>query len=161
MDGYRLTRGLTTAGSARRWLWAAALIYVAVLLLLTFAPTASNPDAPILRTQLLRTIGDALRHAPWSWQFALLIGNLAAFAPLGALVPLLSRRRSARLLFLVALVTSVAIESGQFVVSSLLGYAYRTADVDDVIVNVAGALIGYALFLAATTLTARRANRAA
>jgi glycopeptide antibiotics resistance protein len=164
VDDVELRPARLAAHTWRRLLRSALVAYLGVLLLLTFAPIDTNPDAPILRTQVLRTIRHALRHAPWSLPFALLVGNLVAFAPLGVLVPLLVRRRVAGLalaVLLLAFLLSLGIETGQVLVSSALGYAYRTADVDDVILNVTGALIGYALFAAVTTLVAWRRRRTA
>ena len=56
----------------------------------------------------------------------------------------MTRRRSFALVFVAALVLSFAIEPGQLAVSIALGFAYRQADIDDVIVNVCGAVVGYA-----------------
>ena len=39
-----------------------------------------------------------------------------------------------------------AIESSQLAVSLALGYSYRVTEVDDVLLNFAGVLLGYALF---------------
>jgi glycopeptide antibiotics resistance protein len=70
-----------------------------------------------------------------------LFGNLALLLPLGLLgpiaVPALDRWWR---IALVALVYSVAIELIQRLVPA------RSADIDDVIVNVAGALVGFALW---------------
>ena len=89
----------------------------------------------------------ALRQGVGSHEFAVAIGNLVAFAPLGILVSVLARKRSLLLVFTVAFLLSTAIELGQLSVSAAVGFGYRTADVDDVVVNVFGALIGYAAYL--------------
>jgi glycopeptide antibiotics resistance protein len=68
------------------------------------------------------------------------------------------RRRSLLLVVLAGLALSVAIEAGQLAVSMALGFAYRTADIDDVIVNVAGAVLGYAIYIAVTTIWTRAAS---
>jgi glycopeptide antibiotics resistance protein len=70
-----------------------------------------------------------------------LLGNLALLLPLGLLgpiaIPALDRWWRIALL---AVLVSTAIELTQLLVPD------RSADIDDVIVNVAGALLGYALF---------------
>ena len=44
------------------------------------------------------------------------------------------------------LAVSVAIEGTQLGLSLLMGYWYRVADVDDLILNTAGVLLGYGAF---------------
>jgi glycopeptide antibiotics resistance protein len=89
-----------------------------------------------------------------------IIGNIALFVPLGALLPLISQRTiSARRVFSVAGTASVSIE--------LLQYAGRWvgnprwSDVDDVIFNVAGAIAGYLLLHALLNARARERAKAA
>jgi glycopeptide antibiotics resistance protein len=76
----------------------------------------------------------------WFWMRNLL-GNLALLLPLGLLGPIAlpSLDRWWRILIL-ALLVSTAIELTQLLVPD------RSADIDDVLVNVAGALIGFAVF---------------
>jgi glycopeptide antibiotics resistance protein len=50
---------------------------------------------------------------------------------------------------LAGLTLSASVELSQLAVSLLLGYWYRMSDVDDVLLNVAGVLLGYGLFAAA------------
>jgi glycopeptide antibiotics resistance protein len=77
-----------------------------------------------------------------------LLGNVLAFVPLGLLVPTLRPRwgRWARVLA-VGLATSMGIELGQLTVSLLLGIPYRVADIDDVLLNTGGVLLGYCAYL--------------
>ena len=74
-----------------------------------------------------------------------LLGNLALLLPLGLLgpiaLPALDRWWRIALL---ALFVSTAIELTQLLVPD------RSADIDDVIVNVAGALVGYVLYAVGT-----------
>lgn len=49
-------------------------------------------------------------------------------------------------MLLAGLAFSVAIELAQLAVSVGLGYAYRVSDIDDVILNVAGVLLGYTAY---------------
>ena len=58
-------------------------------------------------------------------------------------------RRSWRRAFVLGLAATVAIESTQLGLSLVMGSPYRAADIDDVIVNVAGALLGYGGFVLA------------
>lgn len=73
-------------------------------------------------------------------------GNILLFVPLGFLLPVLFNRQDRFLKVLVlGLGTSFIIESSKFLISFVLGYSYRDFDVDDLILNTLGALIGYAL----------------
>lgn len=76
----------------------------------------------------------------------IITGNIAMFVPLGFILPLMSARfASFRAVLLASLATSVTIEILQFV-ERFFGRT-RFADIDDVILNVTGAVIGYAIFL--------------
>jgi glycopeptide antibiotics resistance protein len=71
------------------------------------------------------------------------LGNLVAFLPPGFLAPWIwPGMRSARRVALLAAALSGSIEAAQYVSGR------RVADVDDVILNIGGALLGYASFLA-------------
>jgi glycopeptide antibiotics resistance protein len=144
--------------SGHGWVVLATLGYLAVLLTLTFLPLDGiDPARPVdLRLVALRTIRFALKQGIASREFLVLVGNLLAFAPLGALIPLFLGRRSLLLVFVGALALSLGIETGQLAVSTVLGYAYRTADVDDVILNVLGATLGYVIFLGVGVVTRAR-----
>ena len=137
----------------------ALAIYAAVLIGLVFFPLPLPPwvvpgfdqgpglgpwPLPWANVTPFATIGPAIHLGPDWPQFWTLLGNVAAFVPLGVFVGL-SRpdRRSWRRVFVVGLAATVAIESTQLGLSLVMGYPFRTADIDDVIVNVAGALLGY------------------
>ena len=67
--------------------------------------------------------------------------------PFGVLLPLAAPSLGRFWRMLVAgLAFSVAIELAQLAVSAGLGYAYRVSDIDDVILNLAGVLTGYAAY---------------
>jgi glycopeptide antibiotics resistance protein len=140
--------------------WALFGAYLIVLLFLTFFPFngLSGTDPVDLRLQAFRTIHFALKKGPGSREFTVLVGNLVAFVPLGLLLPQMIGRRSLLLVVAVGLALSVAVEAGQLAVSVALGFAYRTADIDDVIVNVTGAVLGYLIYIVVTTLWTRAAS---
>jgi glycopeptide antibiotics resistance protein len=69
------------------------------------------------------------------------LGNLAAFLPMGVLVPTLAGGRAAARVGAASLGLSVLIE----VLQGISGR--RVADVDDVILNTLGGMIGYGLWL--------------
>lgn len=124
------------------------LVYLGVLAFLVFLPFGRGMDlGDRLNLEPFATIDRALELGTRSASFRLMIGNIVAFVPLGILLPMAIRSRwSVVLVVITALGLSVAIELGQLAVSVWLGYAYRSTDVDDVILNVLGALLGYVAF---------------
>ena len=88
------------------------------------------------------TLAIYLRNLGSEFWMRNLFGNLALLLPLGLLGPIaLPALDRWWRIALVALLYSVAIELVQRLVPA------RSADIDDVIVNVAGALLGYAAFV--------------
>ena len=72
-----------------------------------------------------------------------LVGNVVMFVPLGFLLPLVSVRcRRLLVTAVVALVVSVGIEFIQLAMLFTL-VSRRSVDIDDVVLNVAGAVLGY------------------
>lgn len=73
--------------------------------------------------------------------FENLIGNIIAFIPLGFLLPIIFRKcKSVRFMFLVSFIFILGIETFQLV--TYLG----EFDIDDIILNVSGSVIGYFLY---------------
>ncbi|HVU12239.1 MAG TPA: VanZ family protein [Phototrophicaceae bacterium] len=74
-----------------------------------------------------------------------LVLNVALTIPFGFGVSFIWRIRRKTILWL-ALAIGLITEGGQLVISLLLGYPYREIDIDDVIMNALGVLIGYGSF---------------
>jgi glycopeptide antibiotics resistance protein len=69
------------------------------------------------------------------------VGNLVMLLPLGIYIPLLFPKFSGYLkVFIVCLLVSISIELMQLITS------VRSTDIDDVILNTSGAIIGYVLY---------------
>lgn len=88
-----------------------------------------------------------------------ILGNMLMFVPFGLLAPALwARGRSWCRMIALAVFVSVGIELTQYV-QVVIGLArWRAVDVDDVLLNVTGALVGYAAWLVARALTNKRFN---
>jgi len=137
--------------------------YLAVLAFLVFFPFGSGMDlGDGLNMRVWKTIHKAIELGPRSVAFRLMVGNVIAFVPLGILLPAAIGMRNVLLAIAsvaaVAIALSVSIEATQFLVSQALGYSYRSTDIDDVILNVLGALIGALVY--AVWILAARARRA-
>ena len=73
------------------------------------------------------------------------LGNVALFMPLGILLPFVDKRfRSLRRVLLLALCMSLVIETLQFVLR-FVGNP-RAVDIDDVLLNTLGAVLGYLIY---------------
>ena len=147
-----------------RWLSLARLafaVYVVVLIGLLFTPFPFPPWTRLPEESLdgyrpwpfpwvnivpFETITGALRYG-LDWQPGrVLVGNVLAFAPFGVFLPILwPSRRSLISVVGAGLAISLALEAVQLAVSLLIGAPYRVADVDDVIINVLGVVLGYGL----------------
>lgn len=136
-------------------------IYLLVLGTLVFLPFGRGMDlGDRLNLEPFATIERALELGPRSLSFTLLLSNIAAFVPLGILLPMVFRNRwSLAVVVIGAVGLSAAIELGQLAISVWLGFAYRSTDVDDVILNVLGAILGYVSFLALRPLFASEPGR--
>jgi glycopeptide antibiotics resistance protein len=92
---------------------------------------------------------------PWSGHLALVpfvdyeladaVMNILVFLPLGMLVPLFLARASWGRVLALGTLLSLMIEVTQYATAHLLGGGH-IADVNDLIFNVAGAVLGFALF---------------
>lgn len=91
--------------------------------------------------------------ASLKWKVYLLGGNLALLIPLGVLLPILKRNIQINQMVLYAFFTSLSIETTQLLISSILGFNYRSFSVDDLILNTLGGFLGYLIYrLAKKTL---------
>lgn len=72
-----------------------------------------------------------------------LLGNIIMFVPLGIMLPLLLRKRNLPRILLTATLATVSIELMQFLIGVLVGFHYRVVSVDDVILNLIGAVLGF------------------
>jgi len=87
------------------------------------------------------TIWDDLFNATLPVQLPTLIYNIIAFMPLGFFIPLIFER-GRRLVIVLIVAFSISVSFELIQVFTLLG----TGDIDDVILNMIGAAIGYGIF---------------
>lgn len=95
----------------------------------------------------LDTVGAAVGYG-LDWQPGrYLLGNVIAFAPLGMFCGAWRPREHGwRRTLVTGLGVSLAIEGAQLALSLLMGYWYRVADIDDLILNTTGVMLGYGAF---------------
>ncbi len=130
------------------------IIYISIVILITFFPIVYSQDEYAsfgnIRNSVqfvpFRTIKNMLRYAPKMMAFKQVGGNIIMTVPFGILLPILLKRKKVPLLILYAVAFPVCIESFQFFLGAVLGTYYRMTDVDDVILNFTGIIIGYAIY---------------
>src|SRR5262249_3492490 len=122
-----------------------------VLSYLTLSPQTAHrlPAESRLRLTPGRTIAAFVSAGGWPMVVNVL-GNVAAFMPLGLLWPILRRgRTSACSVAGLSAGVSLLIETLQFAT------ARRVADVDDVVLNTLGGLLGYTVYRAVVFVLSR------
>lgn len=124
-------------GVGRGLVVVALLAYLGLVLVLTLAAFPQNHPAPNLVPfrSMARDIHEQGVHFLVNF-----IGNLGVFAPFGGLLPVVRRGTTVRQVAFWGLLLSAGIELIQY------DSGRRVADVDDVMLNVAGGLIGYGVF---------------
>ena len=96
----------------------------------------------------IRGLVRVIQHQSWEQIVHEHVGNLLLLAPFTLLGPVLwPRLRAWRWALALGVAISASIELLQLALCALLQDPYRSVDIDDVIVNTAGALLGYALFV--------------
>ena len=89
-----------------------------------------------------------LMFKQFRWSSEQVLGNFVMLLPLGIYIPLLFPKLSGFFkVFIVCLFVSVSIELMQLITS------YRSTDIDDVILNTSGAVIGYVMYKIIRMLT--------
>ena len=117
-------------------------VYLVVIAYLLFFIEIRDATYHNINLVPFKTIRMLFNYDFSSWyRIVNLYGNIALLAPFGLLLPLITfRRLSVWKIFLAALLFSILIEAAQYLT------AYGEADIDDVILNVTGALLGYAIY---------------
>lgn len=93
------------------------------------------------------TIVFMIKNTSWRFNaFLNIVGNIALFVPFGFLWPILfkSLNRASRIIP-IGFCSTLIVELSQFTISSILGFTYRSFDVDDMILNTLGVIFGYVL----------------
>ena len=131
---------------------AAWFAWTAFIVLLSLLPLDAIADArPAVWVAIVPF--DSISHAlhrglVWA-SFVSVVGNIAAFMPIGLLAPAgWDRWRIWMATLALGVGISLAIELSQLAISIAIGVPYRHADVDDVILNGLGTAIGYATWVA-------------
>ena len=74
--------------------------------------------------------------------FIQIAGNILIAAPYGVVLDLKMRKSNKIWLFLLPLLFPLVIELLQFIIGLVIGYNYRSVDIDDFILNALGGYLG-------------------
>jgi glycopeptide antibiotics resistance protein len=130
-------------------------VYLIVVAAITVLPTRISgvvgPHLDHVNIIPLRFTINCFRLSYWPHRgllpfcFLQTFGNIALFLPFGILLPLTAPRlRSLKRVLLIALCVSLSIEATQFVLR-IIGNP-RAVDIDDVLLNTLGALLGFLIY---------------
>ena len=119
------------------------LVYLLVLCWLVFTPV--GPQMPDSYKPLMYFHGVPYNLRPLQNIDPEFLANIVMTIPLGCYVYCWRPRLKSWQLLLIALIPGAIIESAQFVRDLLVGN-HRVADIDDVITNTLGVLVGYGVF---------------
>ncbi|MDE6412496.1 MAG: VanZ family protein [Eubacterium sp.] len=122
--------------------------YIAVIIAICFFPMASIeglyiPNSFIPFKSTIESISESL-NTGMKHGFIAVFGNFVMLMPLGVFYSIYVKNFKLR--FLYVFLFSVSIETMQFIVGLIIGCNYRSTDIDDVILNTAGGIIGILLF---------------
>jgi glycopeptide antibiotics resistance protein len=121
---------------------------IAVLAVLPFGTVVARHPVAWVAIIPFDTVTHALARGLTPATFVSVVGNIAAFVPIGLLAPLgWQRWRTWSAALALGIGISLAIEASQLAISIAVGVSYRRADVDDVILNGLGTAIGYGAWL--------------
>lgn len=146
----------------RAVLCSAFIIYLTAVVALTLFPMpyryyalyTIGPEREVY-LKPFTTILYQLKHFYYWYLARQLLGNILLGVPFGFLAPQIFRMRSKLKIYISFVIFPVIIELSQYVAGELIGYRYRTTDIDDVILNFIGALIGYFIYKKARRMVQR------
>ncbi|EQB34754.1 hypothetical protein M948_20410 [Virgibacillus sp. CM-4] len=73
-----------------------------------------------------------------------IIGDLILLAPLGFYAPLIwTKFKNIKTILLLGLISSAVVESTKLIISTIIGYTYRSFITDDIILYTIGVLMGF------------------
>ena len=134
---------VTREEKLRNVMWVIMAVYMLALLRFTlfkYVPLTRLPDAFFLREREynvipFKAIYEIIKELPTLRMIENIAGNIILFIPFGLIFPLASVFEGETPVY--GFITSLLIEVAQY------GFAMGAADIDDIILNVIGVLIGY------------------
>ena len=152
--GYKLLRGNITF--LHFFYWIIFSVYIANVVVYTLFPFPYQKE--LIEIMIEDNLGvkhnfipfmsfiDAIDYGSFAMGLKQIGGNILLFMPLGFAVPILFPGIKTGKVILIGFIISVSIELIQAIVGFFLGYNYRSFDIDDLLMNTLGTVIGVLLF---------------
>jgi glycopeptide antibiotics resistance protein len=104
----------------------------------------------------LKIVVDSIRYGSFSIALKQVGGNIVLFMPLGFILPVLNPKIMKSKTILVGFIVSLGIEIIQGTIGFIIGYNYRSCDIDDLLLNTFGTLLGFIVFSLSTKFSIKK-----
>ncbi|WP_369127070.1 VanZ family protein [Virgibacillus salexigens] len=89
-------------------------------------------------------LSNIIKYGSFSVITSQIIGDLILLAPLGFYAPLIwTKFKNIKTILLLGLISSAVVESTKLIISTIIGYTYRSFITDDIILYTIGVLMGF------------------
>ncbi|CDQ41547.1 MULTISPECIES: VanZ family protein [Virgibacillus] len=89
-------------------------------------------------------LSNIIKYGSFSMITSQIIGDLILLAPLGFYAPLIwTKFKNIKTILLLGLISSAVVESTKLIISTIIGYTYRSFITDDIILYTIGVLMGF------------------
>ena len=142
----------------------AFLVYLAWVLCLTLLPIPVTSKSPVYKQVNMVPVVYSVQQYKAAFHGTIgylkelylqnLFGNILLFIPFGFLLPMILKYKTFKRIFYFALLFSITIELSQFA-AHYFG-SFRSVDIDDILLNVIGAIIGFFFYKSFQQLSAKQ-----
>ncbi|MBR2177457.1 MAG: VanZ family protein [Clostridia bacterium] len=130
------------------------ILYMTAVISITFFPLTYDPSlklaSDVLSQRLILTpFQTTISYVCLGNPFVIFVqlgGNIIMTIPFGIMLPMIVKNKKICFYLLLVLALPLFIETSQLVLGIILQTFYRTADIDDVIYNFLGGMIGLAIY---------------
>ena len=135
---------------SRKILISLFIVYITVVASITIFPIIMDSEMVIEHKSInlipFSTITNLFANANLSTVILQVFGNILMTIPYGVAIPLLVKRKRWYHYVIYALIFPLIIELTQLIICLSINSFYRTIDIDDVILNSLGIVIGYGIY---------------
>ena len=143
------------------------VLYLTSVISLTFFPIrfskTIDPDFNIFKYNLklipFENIILFIKRGHLGYFLVQIGGNFLMTIPFGALLPIVYKAKKQIYYPIIFFCFTFCIEVTQLLIGAILNTYYRTADVDDIILNFTGAMLGYLIFRIIQRISPKKSNR--
>ncbi|MBQ8134684.1 MAG: VanZ family protein [Clostridia bacterium] len=148
---YLVLSFVTKRPLGRKILISLFILYITAVASITLFPIIVDPPMPftdkIIKLIPFSTISEMLlTNSDLETTFLQIGGNIIMCIPFGAAIPFIIKHKKWYHYLLIGLTFPVLIELTQLLISVSINSYYRTIDIDDVILNFLGIMIGYGIY---------------